>query len=159
MDRGVSVLRCKKTGNFILNPMGTFRGYGAYVGIYPYREVPADATDQALGEAITQLLTCSGPTGFHISEHDAYKRQATDEETDRVRAEYGFGEGMTTSKFARRFLNATVELRHRQKSWVVQAYVYDSRRRSLSGQGQTPVRVRHSAGVSTLGEAVKRVLG
>jgi hypothetical protein len=158
MDRSVSVLRSKKTGNYILHPFGTFRGYGAYVGINPYREVPGDASSKALGQAIVDLLELSGPTGFGIDERDEYVRPTEDEETIRIREAYGLEDGMTTSKVAQRFLHAHVEQRTRQKSWVVQTYTYSSRWRSLSGSEHEPTRVKHSEGPAALGRVLQEVL-
>src|SRR5436190_24203088 len=104
MDRGVHVSRCKRTGAFLLNPVGTFRGYGAYVGINPYREVPADAPDESLGQAVIDLLALSGPTAVAFSEATQFLEESQDDETVRIRNQYGLAQsGLTTSKLARRF--------------------------------------------------------
>src|SRR5262245_38179959 len=145
MDKIVHVLRSKRTGNYILNPSGTFRGYGGYVGINPYVEVPADAAPEQLARSVLELIELSGPTGVDIKQAQRLREETADEETRRIREEYGLNrKGMTTSKLARQFLSADVEQRHGQKSWLVQFFSYDPRWRSLSGAEHKPVRVRHT---------------
>ncbi len=159
MNTSVDIVRCKRTGNFILNPYSTFRGYGGYVAINPYREVLSDAPSEILGQVILQLLQLAGPTAVDIAEVQTFLAETADEETVRLNEEYGIGRrGSTTSKMAKRFLSATVAQRHRQKSWVVQYFSYHSRLRCMSGSEHPPVRVRHSIGPSGLGDAVFRVL-
>ncbi|HEY8503615.1 MAG TPA: hypothetical protein VIL46_03480 [Gemmataceae bacterium] len=151
MDRSVQVSRCKRTGAFLLNPFGTFRGYGAYVGVNPYREVSADATDEALGRAVVELLALSGPTGIPFAQAREFFEEGQDDETVRIRSRYGLTRrGLTTSKLARRFLQACVEQRHGNRSWVVQPYRYSPRDRSMSGEGQPAARIRHCAGPAAL---------
>lgn len=158
MNRAVQVLRCKRTGNFVLNPQGTFLGFGAYVGINPSREVLSNATPGTLGKAIVELMRLSGATGFRVRHHDRYDRSTCDKETRRVKKAYGFVKGkMTTSIMARKFLSALVDHRHGQKSWVVQLFTYSSDRRSLVG-GSNRIRVKHAAGASALEEAVRGIM-
>ena len=56
MDRSISILQVLLTGEYLLHPFGRFSGYGGYVGIYPYRLLAADCTDEELGETVTELL-------------------------------------------------------------------------------------------------------
>jgi hypothetical protein len=155
----VHVSRCRRSGAFLLNPQGTFRGYGAYVGVNPYREVTTDASDVALGEAIVELLALSGPTGVPLAEARDFLEAGRDTETRRIRRTYGLdARGLSTSRLARRFLQADVEQRHGQKSWIIQPYRYDARRRLMSGADETPTRVRHAAGAAALGAAVRDAL-
>lgn len=159
MDRHVQVSRCKRSGAFLLNPLGTFRGYGAYVGINPYREVPSDALDSLLGQTVVDLVVLSGPTGVEFSEAARFLEASRDEETILVRSKYGLSKtGLTTSKLASRFLQAHVEQKHGQKSWVVQLFSYSSRWRSMTGDDQPAVRVKHAAGAAALGTALLSAL-
>ena len=159
MDRSVQVSRCRRTGAFLLNPQGTFRGYGGYVGINPYREVPTDETDAALGRAVVEQLTLSGPTGAAIAQAKGFLEAGRDAETRRIRRGYGLdAPALNTSRLARRFLQAHVEQRHGQKSWLIQPYRYDSRLRSMSSADEPTTRVRHAAGVAALGAALREAL-
>lgn len=161
MERSVHILRSKRTGSFLLNPVGTFRGYGAYVGINPYREVATDAGPEKLGATIVELLGLSGPTGVPFSEATTHLKKTADTETTRIRREYGLeASGLSTSGLARCFLSAEVQQGYRQKSWRVQRYEYDSRRRPavMSGARLSPRLVAHTAGVEALGVAVLRAL-
>jgi len=159
MHRSVQVKRCWRSGAFLLNPEGSFRGYGGYVGINPYREVAADASDAALGRAVVEQLARSGPTGVAFAEAGGFLERGRDAETRRLRRRYGLDvNGLNTSRLARRFLQADVEQRHGHKSWVIQPYRYDPRLRSMSGADETPARVRHAAGVAALGAALREAL-
>jgi hypothetical protein len=159
MERSVKVIRCKRTGSFLLNPEGTFRGYGATVGVNPYREVKDDADDDVLGRVVVELLRLSGPTGVAFADAKQFLTDTRDEETVRIRSRYDLDQpGLNTSKMARRFLLADVIQRPGQKSWVLEAYRYDSRLRSMSGAGEKPVRVRHADGPAALGAALRAVL-
>ena len=159
MDRVVNVSRCRRTGAFLLHPFGTFRGYGAFVGVNPYRESPADVDDASLGQIVVTLLALSGPTGRDFTEAKLFLEQGRDDETNRIRSQYGLeGPALSTSKLARRFLKADVEQRHGQKSWIVQPFRYDSRLRSMTGSDIPPIRVRQSAGSAALGAALRAAL-
>src|SRR5687768_6046226 len=115
MTRRVQVSRCKRTGAFLVNPVGSFRGYGAYVGINPYREAPGDAPDETLGQVVVDLLTFSGPTGLPINSAKQFLEETEDEETARLRRKYGFTlPGLTASKLARQFLFASVDQKRGQ---------------------------------------------
>jgi hypothetical protein len=154
------IRRCRRAGAFVLNPEGTFRGYGGFVGIRPYRELGAAATPAELGTLIVEMLTLSGPTGVSIREAPEFLRRSSDEETQRVRTAHGFDDpGLTGEDLARRFRSATVTQRNGQRSWLLQAYRYDPRRQSESGSDIAPLRVAHRAGVESLGAGVRKVLG
>ena len=160
MERAVKVQRCRRTGVFVLNPEGTFRGYGGYVGINPYRQLPADASPAELGTLIVELLARSGPTDVPIAEARDHIRESADEETRVIREAHGLdAPRLSTAVLARRFASATVTFRDGQRSWVVQGFDYNSRLRSLSGEGIEPTRVSHREGPEALGATVRRVLG
>jgi len=156
----VNIRRCRRTGAFVLNPEGTFRGYGGYVGVNPYRELPADANPAGLGALVVELLGLSGPTAVPLAQAREFLRDSRDEETRRVRTAYGLdAPRLSTAALARRFASATVTLRVGQRTWRVQRFSYDPRARSLTGAGVEPVRVSHRDGVTALGEAVRELLG
>jgi hypothetical protein len=158
--RCVNIRRCYQTGTFVLNPDGTFRGYGAYVGINPYRELVAGVGSGDLGAAVMRMLELSGPTGVGIAEARTFLESSADDETRRVRAAHHLdAPRLSTAMLARRFAAATVELRHGQRSWWVQGFRYDPRTRTLSGERIKPVRVLLRAGTTVLGEVVREVLG
>jgi hypothetical protein len=139
--------------------MGTFRGYGALVGINPYREVAADASSEELGLCILTLLDRSGPTGLPIAEARQFLDETADEETRRIREDSGLTrKGMGTSRYAARFQVLEVEQRYRQKSWCLQGMSYDSLQRSLTRKGHSVVRVKHRLGAEGLGRAVLELL-
>jgi hypothetical protein len=144
MDRCVLVHRCKRTGAFLLNPVST--SCPSAVNLW---EVPPAASDDALGQAVVDLLALSG-------RGDAAPAGGREEETERLWRRYGL-DG-PTSKLAKRVLTASVTHRHGRKSWVVQALPYDPRQRALSGEGLPSVRVRHAAGGAALGIAVRAAL-
>jgi hypothetical protein len=144
MDRCVLVHRCKRTGAFLLNPVST--SCPSAVNLW---EVPPDASDDALGQAVVDLLAPSGQV-------DAAPAGGREEETERLWRLYGL-DG-PASRLAKRVLTASVTHRHGWKSWVIQTLPYDPRERALSGEGQPSVRVRHVAGGSALGIALRTVL-
>jgi hypothetical protein len=158
MDRSVQIMRCRRTGAFLLHPVGTFRGYGAYVGINPYREVLATSSPEELGRTVMVLLELSGPTGIAFADAKHFLETSRDEETIRIRTAYGLNRPkLSTSKLAKRFLHVDVMHKHGQKSWVVQVMQYDSRRRSLVGEDDL-VRVRLGDGLVTLGEVLREMM-
>jgi hypothetical protein len=149
MDRYVLVHRCKRTGAFLLNPVAA--SGPSDINLW---EVPADATDESLGQTAIDLLAPSGrpdaaPTG-------ASSGESQEERTGRIWSQYGF-DG-PTSKLAKRFLLAGVEQKDGRKSWVVQVLCYDPSKRAMSGEDQPSTRVRHSAGAATLGVALRAAL-
>jgi hypothetical protein len=154
MERSVKILRCKRTGDFILHPMGTFHGYGGYVGLIPYRVVSRSTSGERLGQLIADLLRLSGPTGVHIKEYEAYVEQAMDDHTRKIKNDYRLDEKMSTSVYARRFSHGEIVQRAGQKSWVLQPYTYASKSRTLSGKEHKPSRIKHSEGIAGLGVAV-----
>ncbi len=68
----------------LLNPFGTFRGYGAYVGINPYRVLESDSPEELLGQTILELLSLSGPTGRPFSDAKTFLSESRDDETQRL---------------------------------------------------------------------------
>lgn len=144
MDRCVLLSRCKRTGTFLLNPVSTSRP--SAVNLWA---VPAGAADDALGQAVVDLLIVSG----QASDAPSGEREA---ETERLWRRHGL-DG-PTSELARRALMASVTQRHGRTSWVVQVLQYDRRLRALSGDGQPSVRVRHAVGPAALGNALRVAL-
>ena len=144
MDRCVLVSRCKRTGGFLLNPVSTSRP--SAVNLW---EVPTDAADVVLGQAVVDLLVLSG-------QPDAVPAGDREEETERLWRQYGL-DG-PTSQLAKRVLTGSVTHRHGRKSWVVQVLRYDPRKRAISGDGQPSARVRLAAGGAALGIALRAAL-
>lgn len=153
MNRSVFVLRSRKTGKWAFNPAGTFQGYGAYVGIFPYRELPVGASAAQIGRLVLSLLAKSGPTGFHIRDHNLYLESAHDEISESV-LEWARPRKPSTSKMARLFLEGSVETTDRLKSWRIVTYQYDSRERASKATG-LGVRVSKHLGGRAVGEAVR----
>src|SRR5262245_46284897 len=139
MDRCVLVSRCKRTGAFLLNPVSTSRP--SAIDLW---EVPTDAADDGLGQAVVDLLAPAGPA------------LGREQETERLWRQYGLGG--PTDKFAKRVVMASVTHRHGRKSWAVQVLRYNPRARSMSGDGQPSARVRHAAGAAALGIALRAAL-
>lgn len=156
MDRIVGVLRNRQNDVLLLNPMGCFKGCGAYVGINPYREVLADHPDGELGAAVVELLGKSIPTGRHVREIADYRAETTDQETNRIRSKYFSPKQKTTSAVSRRFIKGEVVQKPRQKSWLLHRYKYDSKQRLLKLDAE--VRVKHADGLQALGKALKQLL-
>jgi hypothetical protein len=144
MDRCVLVSRCKRTGAFLLNPVST--SGPSDVNLW---EVPAGVADDALGQAVVDLLVVPG----QASAAPAGERE---QQTERLWRRYGL-DG-PTSAYAKRVLMASVTQRPGRKSWVVQVLRYDPRHRAMSGDGQPSARVRHAAGRAALGNALRAAL-
>lgn len=157
MERIISIRRCRRTGNLLLNPMGTFRGYGGYVAINPYREVIAAAPPETVGQVVIELLGLAGRTNVHISEAKTFLATITNSETAALKRKYGLDKVKGTADLARRFAHVEVTFRDGQKSWLVQRFVYQTRKRLLTAVAP-PYRVRHAAGAGALGEAVIEAL-
>ena len=157
MERIVNVLKCKKEQLLVLNPMGTFKGYGGFVGIYPYREVASDVVPSELGEIIVTLLAKSGPTGYKLDRIDEYRKLEEDEETRQVRARY-FPEGKrrTTRILAQRFDKA--EVRETKSRIEVAKLVYDSENRVLADDKDSIEILRKPVSNLELGAAVLKVI-
>lgn len=83
MDRCVLVHRCKRTGAFLLQPVDTSRGRGLSIDLY--REVPADAPDESLGETVIHLLALFGPTGAANARAKPSPGERRDEERERIK--------------------------------------------------------------------------
>jgi hypothetical protein len=137
--------------------MGTFRGYGGYVGVNPYREVAGDAADELLGRTAVELLGLSGPTGVAFADAREFLAATRDVETEQIRHRHGLDRpGLSTAKLAGRFLGAEVVQLRGQKSWVVQRFHYDPTSRANTG-GQT-LRVKHADGPAALGVVLRQVM-
>ena len=156
MERMVSVLRDRRAGFFLVNPMGTYKGYGAYVGLSPYKEIAAGAGPNRLGEIVTELLARSGPTGVAFSEAKAHQQETSDAETVRIRRDH-LDRLKTTEQLSRRFLRARVTTTDRKKSWLITAFRFDPKRDSLVGEKEE-IRVKQTEGAAGLGEALLRSL-
>lgn len=154
MERLVKILRARDNGTFVVNPMGTFTGYGGYVGINPYREHAGEASEE-LGELVLELLEQSGPTGFRIEEIEPYREDTTDPETDRVR-EAHIPKTSSTAAMAKRYARAQVSRKDRQKSWKITTYRYDSTRKLDVTDEE--VRVPCKEGPSALGRRILELL-
>lgn len=155
MERVVSVLRSNESGTFILHPMGTFRRYGGYVGINPYRELPGDCSLEILGQLAVDLLTQSGPTGYAIGDIARYREATADEESRRIRNDYFSGTQSPTSR-ARRFLHLEVSISSKQRSWHVVKFKYDAEQSSFVPDIEN--RVKCTGGPSALGLALSNLL-
>ena len=151
MRRSVFGYRHRKTGMYLFYPMGTFKKYGGYVGINPIRELPAEAPYDEIGATVSELLECSGPTGFSIKEIKDYERATQDADTARIRRTYF--QGASTSKIASKFSEIEITLIDGQKSWQLLSREYDSATRCMVPTGQ-PKRVSRSLGVESLGKAI-----
>jgi hypothetical protein len=149
MDRYVLVHRCKRTGAFLLNPVAV--SGPSDVNLW---EVPADTTDESLGQTVIDLLAAPDRPDAAPAEDSFGESQ--EERTERIWSQYGF-DG-PTSKLAKRFLLAGVEHKHGRKSWVVQVLRYNPRKQAMSGEDQPSARVRHPAGPAALGVALRAAL-
>lgn len=156
MDRIVSVLRSKRTGVLLANPMGTYKGYGAYVGLYPYRELPSDVEPDRLGDILVELLALSGATGVSFREAKKHQQASLDPESARIRRTH-LANHVSTARLARAFLRVQVKKTDRQKSWLVTPFRFDRTRGALVGE-RSAKRVQVSAGPGALGEVVLRAL-
>ena len=159
MERIVKVLRCRRTGGFILNPMGTFRGYGAFVGVPPYRTLPAGTESDSLGRLAMEILALSGPTGAAIATAKEYMNESSDDETRSVRSRFGLdAKRNSTSILARRFLIAEVAIRDGRRSWTLIVFSCSSSPRVLRAGGSKPIRILFRAGPAALGVAIRDAL-
>lgn len=157
MERLVKILRARDNGTFVVNPMGTFTGYGGYVGINPYREHAGEASEE-LGELVLELLEQSGPTGFRIEEIEPYREDTTDPETDRVR-EAHIPKTSSTAAMAKRYARAQVSRKDRQKSWKITTYRYDSTRKlDVPDLMKSPDRLPLLASVGVANHVIRQVL-
>jgi hypothetical protein len=154
VDRFVSIKRVKRDGVLLIQPEGTFKGYGAYVHIHPIIALPRDTLPSELGSRVVEFLAHSGPTGFHIRDHAAY-RDTADDRSQQIRKEY-LASLRSTRDYGRRFDNLTVEHAHRAKSWLLTKLQYDAARDMLVKESQR--RVRMSAGTEALGAAVLEMI-
>jgi len=156
MERLVSVLRDRRAGFFLVNPMGTYKGYGAYVGLSPYKEIAAKADPNGLGEVVTEMLARSGPTGVPFREAKAQQKATSDTETVRIRRKY-LDRLKTTEQLSRRFLRARVTTSDQKQSWLITVFRFDPKRESLVGQKEE-IRIKKTEGATGLGEALLQVL-
>jgi hypothetical protein len=125
--------------------MGTFRGYGGFVGINPYRELPKEVSPEIVGETVIDLLTQSGSTGFHIKNIEVYRADTADEETVRIREQF-FANIKSSAAAARRFVTAEVSTTDRKKSWTVIKFEYDPKRKTLTPSMEKQVLIAKGAG-------------
>lgn len=156
MLHSVNVLRHRKNGTYVLNPLGTFAGHGGLIGIYPYRDL-YDPSNEELGKLVIELLLLSGPTGYPIRDIESYRLETLDNETERVRNSFfPPGRRRNTSSLAREFLHGGVKFESGQKSWLVESRVFDSEDHDLKIYKQH--RVPTKLGPSLLGAAIAEFL-
>lgn len=150
MEQRVIVMRNRKTGEFVLQPVGTFKGHGAFIGIAPYRELPPDASSERIGEMVLELLEKSGPKGRHIRELVAYQNETNDPETKRVIAKHLPPARASTKWVARNFQKGEVRRKSGQKSWLIVPQTYEADHDWF--RDEQDVRITFAKGVKTLGE-------
>lgn len=151
MEKIVNLLRDRRTGHFLLHPMGLFDGYGAYVGTNPIRQLPATADAALLGQTIAALLDRSGPTGYSIKAIADYRAATGDDETNRLRQEYFPSRGGSTAVMAERFMRLQISF-GQYRSWQIISYRYD--KESDADLAAREVKVMQSAGLEALGREV-----
>jgi hypothetical protein len=156
VEKRVIVLRSRKSGAYVLNPMGTFKGYGGYVGIAPYRELDADCSTRALGEVTISLLQVSAPTGYHIRDVVRYQHEQFDEESLRIANAHLPPQKADDAFIDRNFHEIEVFLRNRQKSWGVVKQEYNPSQSWF--QAGESLRVPINRGSARLGEAMVELL-
>ena len=133
--------------------MGTFKGYGAYVGVNPYKELPEGVAPNKLGKTVLKLLEQSGPTGYKIDDADKYERATANAETARILKEHFPAGKATTGYVARRFERCRVRHKDKQKSVSIQTYRFDSAKR-WDAADEHVRRVNISDGPGALGDAI-----
>lgn len=151
MEQIVSVLRSTTSKRLILNPLGTFTGYGAYVGIYPYNEISADTSSMVIGSSVLLLLDKSVKTGFKIKEIDNYRKAQNDPDSDRIRQEY-LSRIKSTKESARKFQQLEVSRNKRGGTLALTLFWYSAEDDTL-----VPVhkrRVRADVSPSELGAEI-----
>lgn len=154
-ERSVRILRSKEAGTFCLNPVGTFKGHGAYIGIPPKRLLGEGSSPKQIGELIVDLMELSGPTGCHIRDQRAYTEEHSDEET--LEARKLFHDTIKTQRdLSRRFDSVGVSQRKGQKSWAVIGYTYSAKYDADLGEHKVLVPCKH--GEAALGQAVLDML-
>lgn len=151
MDRIISVLRVRSNRHFLLRPMGTFEGYGAYVGINPSRELAADSSAETLGAAIIELLQLSKPTGYRVEDIEQYRRDTGDADSDAIRTRY-FSRVRSTAETNRKFLHTEVATKDKQVSWRVTKFVFNVDHDTLVPENKLSVKM--SEGAEALGRCV-----
>jgi hypothetical protein len=156
LERRIIVKRSRETGVYVLNPMGTFKGYGGYVGIGPYRELGATCSDGELGEVAISMIQAAGPTGYHIRDIIRYQDEHYDEETLRIAKTHTPPRKAGDAWIDRKFTIAGVRLKDGQKSWSLLRDRYDHAKRWF--KAGKPVRVRIDRGAVALGEALVGLL-
>ena len=152
MIRLVNIFRVRKSGKYILNPMGTFKGYGAYVDINPFRELESNVEPAALGSQIQDLLLLSGPTGYKLSEIKDYEKNNCDDETSRIQKSYFSSLNGKTASLNELFIKVFVEYADKSKSWKI-----SSHRFVVEGdyfEIDKEFRIRLSLGIGALGSQV-----
>ncbi len=155
MEQVVSVCRVKVTKDFVLHPFGTFKNYGGYVGIKPYRNLPSDCDATQLGAMAIELLERSGPTGFAISDIEQYRAVTVDKQSDSIHRKY-FSTIRSTKDTDHRFIHCEVRAERKLKSWSIIRFAFDTAMRSM--MPESTVRVRKSAGAVGLGEQLLALL-
>jgi hypothetical protein len=148
MDKVVSILKVKANNHLILHPLGSFTGYGGYVGTHPYRELPEDCDAETLGATIAELLLLSGPTGYSIKDIEQFRHDTMDAESQRIRTEY-LSKIRSTKDTVQQFIPMEVSITGQGKSWRITKFGYDPDQRSLIPNETLKIRI--SDGVQQLG--------
>lgn len=156
MERRVNVLVHRMTKDIIVNPFGTFDGYGAFVGVNPYRVLEANTESDKVGALIIELLGLSGPTGCHIRDINQQDESSLDDETERVQKKYLPHDKVSDKYMGMQFVNLTVRIKDGQKSWMIDVSKYDSKNDCLQGD-RKPHKVKTLDGPGELGERIRRI--
>lgn len=151
MDKS-AVLRISNRKNIILvRPTGTFKGFGAYVGINPLRALGLDSHPADIGDIVISLLDSSGPTGYHIDDHAQYLEATEDRVTISLARKYTQLR-LATRELAKIFICVVVEWNTREKSWKISLEEYNSTKNCLYPTATK--RINLSAGPELLGLAI-----
>jgi hypothetical protein len=141
-ERKVHIGRCVATGEFVLRPVGTYKGYGGFVTLPLCRMLPSDASPKAMGTLVLELLQLSGPTGIHYKD---YPSQEVDAESRRVMKRFGLKDA------SREFDSANVAHREDQSSWKV---IPHERTGRDTFKAKAPIRVAGKGGPEALGRVI-----
>ncbi|MEO1484024.1 MAG: hypothetical protein AAFU77_18085 [Myxococcota bacterium] len=154
MDLIVQARWSRKEHFFLLNPMGTFKGHGGFIGISPM--VSISRGDERLGDIVVELLERSGPTGFHIREHFKYRSEIEDAKSRKLR-EFYIPKSATTGSLSKRFVRLEISTTRAAKSWKLTRFEYDKLKKASFGVEQE--RIRFFDGTETLRERMLSIVG
>lgn len=155
MEKVVSINRSRKTGAFVMNPLGSFVGYGGLIGINPVIELPAPASVLELGTQALMLLEVAGPTKEKYVNVRDYLSRTEDLESRRVHTEY-ISRIRSTRDLARRFVVAALRWQTRQKSWILARMTFNASQNTLTEELRQRIPV--SSGPKGVGASVQLML-